>query len=156
MCSGKIGQKSIQIRNEEITLKTENNTILRIHIYQDSLKNLYINVYDKDGHSYGSASVMFSDVVKDAVIVKPYNLSNGICKEYVIQTYDLGSTYGAQSIIIIWFDGDDWRVTRDFFQRAFIEDRDKDGIYEIVEYYHSKNKKGDIYRFKRGNFDLLR
>jgi hypothetical protein len=113
-------------------------------------------VYDKNGRSYGSASVMFSDVVKDSVIVKPYKLSNGIFKEYVIQTYDLGSTYGAQSLIIIWFDGDEWRVTRDIFQRAFIEDRNKDGIYEIVEYYHSKNKKGDVYRFTDGNFELLK
>jgi hypothetical protein len=54
-------------------------------------------------------------------------------------------------MFIVWYGYDSWNITKLPFQRTFIEDRNGDGIFELIEYYHSANKNGDVYKFDKGN-----
>ncbi|MDJ1495066.1 hypothetical protein QNI19_19160 [Cytophagaceae bacterium DM2B3-1] len=143
------------------TITVSKNEQIYVYIKQDSLYNLFIAAYDKHRNVYGSQAVMFSDVIRQPTLITAVQLDNTTKeKEFVIKSFNKGSTYGAQSLFIIWTDDYTWYVTRDIFQRdifqrAMLEDRNKDGVYEIVEYYGSSNKKGKVYRFRNGGFQEL-
>ncbi|MDJ1503305.1 hypothetical protein [Xanthocytophaga agilis] len=138
------------------TITVSKNEQIYVYIKQDSLYNLFITAYDKHRNVYGSQAVMFSDVIRKPTLITAVQLDNTTKeKEFVIKSFNKGSTYGAQSLFIIWTDDYTWYVTRDIFQRAMLEDRNKDGVYEIVEYYGSSNKKGKVYRFRNGGFQEL-
>ncbi|XZF15200.1 hypothetical protein ACTHGU_03615 [Chitinophagaceae bacterium MMS25-I14] len=154
LCSEKLfAQDSLskQKLNEWSDVGDDGKFLFKLHIYQDSLYNLFIETFDKKNYVYGTAAVMFSDI--DKKLTGFCNLSNGAYKEYVISTYDKGSTYGAKSNIIIWYSDNLWHVTRDNFKRAFIKDVNKDGVFEIVDYFGEKKT---VYHFDNGNFILAR
>ncbi len=143
----------MSIIDEWHTISVSKNEHIYIHIRQDTLFNLFITAYDKKRNVYGSQAVMFSDITRKPKLIFDLQLDDTIQeKEYVIKSFDKGSTYGKQSLFIIWYDNYTWRVTRDIFQRAMIEDRNKDGIYEMVEYDNASNEKGKVYHFRNGNF----
>lgn len=79
-------------------------------------------------------------------LVENINIDNyGEC-DYFITVYNLGSTYGAQTNIIVWDNGMQWNMICLPFERGFAEDRNEDNIYEIVNYYPEET----VYSFNNG------
>jgi hypothetical protein len=67
---------------------------------------------------------------------------------YFLTACDQNSTYGAQTNIVVWKSGVAWDMIIAPFQRGFIEDRNSDGVHEIVESYPEEK----VYRFSDGEF----
>jgi hypothetical protein len=67
---------------------------------------------------------------------------------YFITAWDRSSTYGAQTNVVVWKGKKGWRIVKAPFVRGFVEDANKDGVYEIIDYY----PKEVTYSFKDGKF----
>lgn len=131
---------------------TSDKDSLRILVETDSLKNIFIKLLDKRGFLFGAAGTSFSSLLCEDGCIKRLNLQSSSSNyQLVLFTYDLGSTFGRQALFVIWKD-DDWNIVKSNFSRPFLEDRNGDGIFEIIEYYQSSNPDGDVYYFENGNF----
>lgn len=85
--------------------------------------------------------------------IRKVNMDTDSTPEYIVECSVMGSTYGAFYNFIIWFQDDFWYITKIPFDRAFIEDKNSDGIYEIINY--KKDSTYDSYQFIRGNLNPL-
>lgn len=154
--------KDLGLQNERFhivkTLSTGldgNYDTLLLEVYQDIKYNLYLLLKDKEGFLIDIAGSPSSDLESRDNFVFEYKLNKeDTLKEYVVKTANISSTYGALEYYVIWgsYNGAiyKWHLTNLGLQRPFIEDRDSDGIYEIVEYYNSKNKNGEVFHFQNG------
>jgi len=108
-------------------------------------------------------TVIKDKVVHDELIVTNSDLNEGLkLREvrfdsasensivYVLETYVFGSTFGANTFVIIWKDGLYWRMSRDYFGKSFLVNSSKDGFCKI-EVLAGENK-GQFYRFSQGRF----
>lgn len=128
--------KVIELSND-YSLKineSKDNTLVFELFYKKSVKKTAVvkNASTKD------------DLIKKVVLSSKDNI------DYFITAYDKTSTFGAQTNVIVWKVGAKWSMVVAPFTRGFVEDRDKDGIYEIVDYYPAEK----IYSFKNGAFIL--
>lgn len=73
---------------------------------------------------------------------------DGNVAAYFITAWDRSSSFGAQTNVVVWKSNKQWRMVKAPFTRGFAEDRDKDGIVELVDYYPDES----VYRFKDGAF----
>ncbi len=69
-------------------------------------------------------------------------------KYYFITAYDRSSTYGATSNIVVWESGSHWDMILTPCVYGRIEDRDNDGVFEIIDEFSSER----IYKFENGVF----
>lgn len=127
---------------------------LRLEISSDKHGNLLIAIFNEGDYLWGAEGAGNSSLVneKPNPLIRECEIISNKKKEYVLESYVNGSTYGAGNIFIIWNDGIDWQIDKTPFQRAFLEDRDGDGVLEIVEYFNSKTEDGDVYEFANGCF----
>lgn len=150
-----LAQNTDSVLLDKVILTPKSIADLRILITIESKYDLLFRIKDKYGSLWGACGLGNSKLAakKPSELVEKKELMKNETDEFIIETYVDGSTYGAEHLVIIWNDGLYWNITAAPFQRAFLEDRNNDGILEIVEYYGSKNKKGDVYSFKDGCFE---
>lgn len=133
----------------------EPSDTLRLEVIQDEKKNLLILLKDKTGVLLTATGASYSNIYKgdDVNFVVHCQLNKDPLPEFVVRTYTIGSTYGAEKYYVIWGYFDDikyqWNLTPLELQRPTIEDRNKDGVFEIIEYY-GQNKNGLAYYFEDG------
>lgn len=72
----------------------------------------------------------------------------GNVQAYFLTAWDRYSTYGAQTNVIIWKCANKWALVEAPFTRGFAEDRDKDGVFELIDYYPTER----MFRFDNGRF----
>lgn len=93
-------------------------------------------------HLIHNEKVVKSIVVDNASLdddnVQRVNLDGSGELDYFLTAYDRSSTYGGQTNIIVWNSGRIWDMCEGPFQRGFAEDRNHDGITEVVEYYREE------------------
>ncbi|MDI3545639.1 MAG: hypothetical protein PWP68_1056 [Rikenellaceae bacterium] len=140
-----------------VKLHTDNDVYLTLKGYHDKYDNLYVNLESIDGIIFSSIFLFHSSLSSDNIVTK-CKLDNDSISEYVILTSDYYSTYGASNYIVLWYiDADNIDDTYNWhlsivgdYSLPELKDVDNDGIYEFIEYFHSKNKHGNIYRFNKG------
>ena len=132
------------------SLHPENGVPISVKIYQDTLYNLFLEVYDSSKRRiYGSSAVMMSDVDTTNGAIKEYYFNrNQKLPTYVISTYEIGSTYGKTGLFFIRNNGNTWQVRSDGLNRATVE-RSNNGVLEIVNSYPDQQQ--HFYKFKNGN-----
>ena len=129
-------------------IKLSTDYILTVHENQDGSITLDLSQY------YLIKSIKIGNAAIKNELIKKVNLDRDNKDEYFITVYDRSSTYGAQTNIILWDEGAGWDMLCAPFKRGFIEDENKDGIYEIVD----KSEVVDgypvkkIYHFHKGFF----
>lgn len=131
---------------------------LKVQVYTDKSQNLLIKVFELKGDYLAGASGIGNSSLQGLQknkVVERCELMENEYPEFVIGTYDVSSTYGAEALFVIWCDGYGWNICKAPFQSAVLDDRNKDGVMEIVERYNSEDKKGDVYRFKDGCFERI-
>lgn len=132
-------------------ISLDNDELLRIQLRKDCNSNILIELFGKNNFLWDVSGIGMSDIVAGEKPIKAANLDNDKQPEYIIDTYVHGSTYGAGTLFIVWLTGREAHISHLYFDRAFIEDVDKNGIYEIVDYSEGiKN----IYSFYRGKLVL--
>jgi hypothetical protein len=135
---------SIQLYKKTIILPGEGEFALEIY---ESINDTLIVELRRYKNLIQKAITIGNASIKDELIQK-VNLDGKGGKEYFLTVYDRSSTYGHQTNIIIWKEGIWWNMLCAPFERGFIEDRNKDGIFEIINYYPNEK----IYNFHRGLF----
>jgi len=126
------------------TIEVSNNYSLKINESKDN--TLVFELFFKK--SLKKTAVVKNASTKDDLIKKVVLSKENI--DYFITAYDKTSTFGAQTNVIVWRSGLKWSMVVAPFTRGFVEDRDKDGIYELVDYYPAEK----IYSFRNGVFIL--
>ena len=146
-CKGESGKGAAQntLYGKTISLPGEEDEYI-LKIYESSNGTLTLELY-YDEDTLQKAMTIGNAATKDEMIQK-VNLDGEGENEYFITAYDRSSTYGAQTNIIIWERRLWWNMTCAPFERGFAEDRNKDGIYEIIEYYPEEK----VYNFCNGLF----
>ena len=131
-------------------LHPENGLTISVKIYQDTLYNLFLEVYDSSKRRvYGSSAAMMSDIDTTNGAIKEYYFNqNQKLPTYVISTYEIGSTYGKTGLFFIWNNGNSWQVRSDGLNRATIE-HSNNGVPEIVDSYPDQQQ--HFYKFQNGN-----
>ncbi|MBN1115309.1 MAG: hypothetical protein JXA66_08205 [Oligoflexia bacterium] len=81
-------------------------------------------------------------------LIKKISLTGKNSEDYFITAYDKTSTFGAQTNIVVYENGTSWSVIKAPFKRGLAEDRNNDGVYEVVDYYPVEK----IYLFENGVF----
>ena len=84
----------------------------------------------------------------DQRLVKKLNLNGVGNLDYFIIAYDLTSTFGAETDIIVWDNGTVWDMCKAPFISGSPEDRNADGIYEMIDTYPEEK----CYFFDNGTF----
>jgi hypothetical protein len=72
----------------------------------------------------------------------------GNIQVYFITAWDRSSTYGAQTNIVVWKAQDKWSFVEAPFERGFVVDKDKKGVFDLIDYYQTEK----VYRFDNGRF----
>lgn len=134
-------------------ISLDDDELLRIQLQKDCNSNILIELFGKNDFLWDASGIGMSDIVTGENPIKTVNLDNDKQPEYIIDTYVYGSTYGAGTLFIVWLTGREAHISHLYFDRAFIEDVDKNGIYEIVDYSEGiKN----IYSFYKGELILFK
>jgi len=137
--------------NSFYSLYTATKDSIIVKYFSDKNNNLLMTLEDSTRFLLGAVGLGNSNIFLSDTCVRAVRLNHTKINSYVIETYVRGSTYGAKNIITIWYSKGTWNITRvGNYSRIFIEDRDKDGVFEFVEYYLSKKKSGDVYKFENG------
>ena len=146
LCFGCKAQKNQIV--EKIDLL--NGSPLLVKLEKDADNNLFISLFDNQNYLYEASGIGNSEVIlKDKThFLNPCEFIKNGLTEYYIETYDISSSYGANCIFIIWFDGYYWRITKSPFEKSIIKDTNKDKLFEIV----SSGKKKGIMRFDNQQF----
>lgn len=127
-----------------------NNYSIRLFELENNM--FEVELYYKDSKIHSNE---FFGYLTNDTLIKKVNLDSDSGLEYCITLYNIGSTYGSQTNIIVWDNDDTWDYCVAPFEKGEVEDRNNDGIYEIVEYYSKYGKEG-VYSFDKGYFSLTK
>jgi hypothetical protein len=125
------------------TIPLSDNCVLKIN--ESPNQSLTIGLYQY-GNLTKSISIGNANTKDELIVPTRFDSKGG--KYYFITAYDRSSTYGAQTNIVLWENGATWEMISAPFIRGFLEDRDKDGVFEIVERY----PKDRVFAFDNGLF----
>jgi len=67
---------------------------------------------------------------------------------YFITAWDRGSTFGAQTNVVVWKSGTGWSLVTTPFLRGFVEDKELTGRYDLVDTFPEEKH----YQFEQGRF----
>jgi len=167
-CSKSVSPQDCQSKDFRLIVRkiiSYNESELILDVIEDKKSNLILMLKDKDGFlikvdgNYNSA-VANGDT--SGFLISTH-LDNDKIPEFIAKTVNMGSNYGAMLFFVIWYDGQAWTMSRlettyrgakESIIWPLIEDRDGDGIFEIIENYQSIDENGDVFRWKKG--ELIR
>jgi len=138
-----------------------NNSELILDVIKDNKSNLILMLKDKDGFLIKVDGNYNSEVANGDTsgFLISTHLDNDKIPEFIAKTVNMSSTYGAMLYFVIWYDGQAWTMSKlettykgvkEQVIWPLIEDRDGDGIFEIIENYQSIDENGDVFRWKKG------
>lgn len=119
---------------------------------QDTVPNLLIKLVDSRNNFYAIAGCGNCSLWKDnnKYFDKKKLDSNNDYPQYIAIAPVQGSTYGAEFLFVIFFNGVEWDIVRSNFVRFSFRDFNNDGIEEVVAYYGQQDS--TIYNFNNGSW----
>jgi hypothetical protein len=137
-------------------IKISEKDYLKVNIVKDKSDNLIISLKDTHNYLYDASGVGNSDVVKtnnNVNFIKTGEFIKNKFSEYYFETYDVSSSFGANCIFIIWFDGTYWRITKSPFDKSIVRDINKDKLLEVVSL--EKGNKRKVLKYHQSQFIVV-
>jgi len=130
----------------------DGNTYIKYFLpHQNGGNGLYCYLY-KNNAPRDVVFVSVGELVTNENLEK-VKLDNNTNPTFIRIINHFGSTFGAFKHIIVWHDGNYWRITKTPFIWAELVDVNKDGIYEFHELYNEDQyDEPRIYSFVNGGF----
>lgn len=122
---------------------------LIIKVYKDKYENINVCLYDKQNYLYSTSGVGNSNLLDTITntFIKEVEFIKNNHKEFYIETYDVSSTFGANTFFIIWFDGFLWNITKSPFVKSTLETNE--GLSRIIEQTKSSHR---VFSYKKKQF----
>lgn len=130
---------------------------LQLYRSSDSSNYIVIALLDDDGkvdEIMGIGNSDFCTSPSGDILLDTVSFTSGL-PAYILRTYDISSTYGAETWYILSpyydFDPDSfWRIDRVPFDILSARDIDHDGLAEIISYPDSQHSDSIVYSFHQG------
>ena len=118
----------------EKTFRLNSRLLLKV-MEQEDLSAVAEITYD--GRAYHIATIENAAISE----VRKVRLCSDCKENYFISLYDRSSTYGATTGIVAWQnEWGNWRLQVLPFSVAGIEDENKDGVFELVDFHSGKTE----------------
>jgi hypothetical protein len=127
-------------------IAVQEKSILVLISNKDEFDNIYSSLYLKTNSfldligSIGVGNGFLKLNKNNEIPLSKEVFSKKVATEYWFEIGDKSSTYGAKSLIIIWFDGVNWQFTKAPFDRYKLI-KNSDGTKSIQDMSHKNGKK---------------